>query len=98
MTTIDPYLEGGVLIDVRSTDEWDEEHLEEAILIPDYEIPNEIVNHVPNLDTPINLHCASGMRADAVKKKLLKMGYKKVSNLGGLASARRALMNHQKKN
>ncbi|EAX97988.1 Rhodanese-like domain containing protein [Trichomonas vaginalis G3] len=86
----DSYIEGGVLIDVRTPEEWDEEHIEEAILIPNYELKNEISNYVPNLETPINAHCEHGIRSANAKALLLKLGYKKVANLGSYGAAKRA--------
>lgn len=92
----DAYLEGGVLIDVRSQDEWDSDHIEGAILIPNHQIEQKIAEVVPDKETPINLHCASGMRASGAKSTLLKMGYKNVSNLGGLESAKSIVAKHKK--
>ncbi|EAY02375.1 Rhodanese-like domain containing protein [Trichomonas vaginalis G3] len=91
----DSYLEGGVLIDVRYKDEWDSDHIDGAILIPNPEIEEKIASFVPDKETPINIHCASGMRASNAKSKLLKMGYKHVANLGGLSAAKHKCKGHE---
>lgn len=93
----DKYLENGVLIDVRSQREWNYKHIDGAILIPYYEIENKIKYYVPDINTPINVHCASGARATKAKLTLVKMGYKHVSNLGGYNSAEEAHKAHKQK-
>ena len=91
MLSNDPYLEGGVVIDVRSKGEWDSGHVEGAILIPHTEIAAKIGEYVKDKDTPINLYCAAGSRAGSAKSTLLGMGYTHVSNLGGYSSAKNVI-------
>ena len=88
----DPYLEGGVVIDVRSKSEWDSGHVEGAILIPHTEIGQKIGEYVKDKDTPINLYCAAGSRAGSAKSVLTSMGYTHVSNLGGYSSAKNVIL------
>ena len=88
MLSSDPYLEGGVVIDVRSQSEWDSGHVEGAILIPHTIIKDKIGEYVKDKDTPINLYCAAGSRAGSAKSVLTSMGYTHVSNLGGYSSAK----------
>ena len=77
-----------VVIDVRSQEEWDEGHVESAILIPHNQIGKQITKRVPDKATPILLYCRSGGRAGRAMTLLKKMGYTDVTNLGGLDDAR----------
>lgn len=69
------------LIDVRSSQEFKEKHLDGAINIPLYLIENEIENYVKNKSQKIILYCSSGNRSRQAKKILEKMQYKNVYNL-----------------
>lgn len=76
------------LIDVRSKDEWDEGHINGAVLIPHTQIEQKISDDVPDKNQPIKLYCRSGHRASIAKDALIKMGYQNVVNLGGYGSAK----------
>lgn len=80
--SFDKYLPGGVIIDVRNNDEWEAGHVEGAIHIPSYEFENRIQDAVPDKKTPINVHCAHGIRSAEAKRILLHMGYENVANVG----------------
>ncbi len=71
---------GAIVIDVRSMQEYNEGHVDGAILIPEYEIAQKIENKVGK-DEQIVLYCSSGNRSRRAKKKLEEMGYKNVYNL-----------------
>lgn len=71
------------LIDVRSSQEFDEGHLDTAINIPVYQLEKEIENKVPNKEDTIILYCSSGYRSKEGKNKLEKMGYENVYQLKG---------------
>ena len=68
-----------MLIDVRSTQEYQRGHRPGSANIP--------LEHVRDInvpkDTPILLYCKSGGRAEQAKSILLAMGYTDVTNLGG---------------
>lgn len=72
-----------VLIDVRSQAEWDQGHIEGALLIPHGVIGEKIAAAVPDKNTPITLYCRSGGRAGQAKSVLAKLGYTRVENAGG---------------
>ena len=61
--------EGAILLDVRSIQEYEEEHLENAICLPVYEIKRIVV------------YCSTGHRSERAQKILKKLGYEKVFNL-----------------
>ena len=78
-------LEGAVIIDVRSEQEYSEGHIEGAINIPDYKINNSIENILVDKEKEIVVYCQMGSRSKKAYKKLKGMNYKNVYNLyGGL--------------
>lgn len=81
--------DGALLIDVRTQEEWDEGHIEGAVLIPIDELPDrmgEIEGAAGGDKTkPIVVYCRSGGRAGRAKQSLLDAGYENVSNLGGVS-------------
>ena len=80
-----------VIIDVRSQQEWDAGHIEQATLIPHSEIAARIAEVAPDKSQPIALYCRSGGRAGKAKAELEAMGYTNVQNWGGLEQARAKL-------
>ena len=79
------------LIDVRSKDEYDEGHINGAILIPHTQIEQKISNYVSDKNYPIKLYCRSGHRASIAKDALNRMGYQNVVNLGGFNDAKKLI-------
>lgn len=80
-------LDGAVLIDVRSVEEYEKEHIKDVLFIPHEVIGDMIGERVPALDVPVYVHCAAGVRADMARKTLEEKGYKNVKNLGGMEDA-----------
>jgi rhodanese-related sulfurtransferase len=80
---------GTVVIDVREKAEWDEAHIEGAILIPKSSLDAgdplawKVVEALPKEDRII-IHCKGGVRSMAVAKKLQERGYKKIYNMDGM--------------
>lgn len=72
-----------ILIDVRSNQEFEEGHLDNAINIPTYNLKNEIEKKVINKTNLIILYCSSGNRSKRAKTELEKIGYENVYNLKG---------------
>ena len=70
---------GAIIIDVRTTDEYNESHIANAINIPVDNI-NEITY---DKDIKIILYCASGVRSAKAAKALVDAGYTNVYNLDG---------------
>lgn len=71
------------LIDVRELSEWQEAHIPKAILISKDEIKEKIQTVVASLDTPIYLHCRSGVRSMQAAQTLLELGYTNVYSVEG---------------
>lgn len=76
-----------VLIDVRTPAEWNEGHLDGAILIPYEKIGEEIGKVAPDKSGKINLYCRSGRRSGIALDTLKKLGYEDVTNLGSVKDA-----------
>lgn len=73
----------GILLDVRSIQEYKEYHLSEAICIPLYELQIKIENIVPNKEQLIIVYCQSGVRSEKAIEILTKMGYTKLYEIDG---------------
>lgn len=90
------------IIDVRTTAEYQNEHLDNAVNLPVQDLSantlgvQEILNTIQK-DTPVKLHCAAGGRAELAKQILESKGYTNVENLGGLEDARAYVENLKSK-
>ena len=73
----------GVWIDVRSAEEFNAGHLQDAVNIPHDKIIEGVKALGSDKDAPINLYCRSGRRAEAALTELKKAGYTNVTNYGG---------------
>ena len=73
----------GVWIDVRSAEEFNAGHLQDAVNIPHDQILERIQSVSPDKDAPVNLYCRSGRRAESALNELKKAGYTNVTNHGG---------------
>lgn len=74
--------QGGLLIDVRSPEEFSEGHVKNALLIPHTQIFSAKLPEEKSM--PIYLYCKMGPRAEFAAGVLRERGYTKVTNLGGL--------------
>ncbi|MBS5085397.1 rhodanese-like domain-containing protein [uncultured Haemophilus sp.] len=73
----------GVWIDVRSAEEFNAGHLQNAVNIPHDKIIEGVKALGSDKDAPINLYCRSGRRAEAALTELKNAGYTNVINHGG---------------
>lgn len=72
---------GATLLDVRSLGEWQQRHIEGAVLVPVGELEARITE-IPR-DKPVVVYCASGGRSATATAKLRAAGYD-ARNLGGI--------------
>lgn len=79
MTSPDP-----LLIDVRSPGEYAGGYLDGAVNLPLDQLQAGIARVAPDLAQPIVLYCASGGRSGMGCMLLQQMGYRQVSNGGGI--------------
>ena len=73
----------GVWIDVRSAEEFNAGHLQDAVNIPHDKIIEGVKALGSDKDAPLNLYCRSGRRAEAALTELKNAGYTNVTNHGG---------------
>lgn len=70
-----------IVLDVRSPQEYNEEHIIGAINIPEYEITSKVNTIEQNKNTKIIVYCASGSRSRKAIKTLMKFGFTNLYNL-----------------
>lgn len=76
---------GAILLDVRSIQEYNEGHLNNAIQIADFELKSKVEDILKDKNATIIVYCQSGNRSRNACNLLKNMGYKNVYNLyGGL--------------
>ena len=73
-----------IIIDARTEEEFAEEHIEDAILIPEYEIADRAEAELPDKDALILVYCRSGRRSKIAAEELVKLGYTDVREFGGI--------------
>jgi phage shock protein E len=78
-------------IDVRTEAEWNEGHMEGAILIPYDLIGDKIGTAAQDKSQRIYVYCRTGRRSHIAKDTLEKLGYKDVLNLGSLENAAKTM-------
>jgi rhodanese-related sulfurtransferase len=72
-----------LIIDVREKEEWDAEHIADAIHMSRGTIELDVEEKVPDQNTMIICHCGGGGRSALAAETLQKMGYKNVRSMAG---------------
>jgi rhodanese-related sulfurtransferase len=72
-----------IIVDVREKDEWNEEHIRDAIHMSRGTIELDIEEKVPDSNAMIICHCGGGGRSALAAESLQKMGYKNVRSMAG---------------
>lgn len=73
-----------ILLDVRTVEEYVENHIPNSVLIPVDVLQTEAPNQLINKDSTIFVYCRSGNRSVTASKILVNLGYTDVYNLGGI--------------
>lgn len=73
-----------VIIDARTQEEFDEGHIEGAILIPEYEIAQRAEKELSDKEQLILVYCRSGRRSKIASQALADLGYTNVREFGGI--------------
>lgn len=73
-----------IVLDVRTKEEYESGHIPNAILIPADNLQEEAEHILKDKERPIFVYCRSGTRSATASNILVKLGYSKVHNLGGL--------------
>ena len=72
------------IVDARTQEEFDEGHIEGAIMIPEYEIEAKAESLLPDKDQLILVYCRSGRRSKIASEALVGLGYTNVKEFGGI--------------
>jgi phage shock protein E len=80
-----------LIIDVRTEAEWNNGHIEGAILIPYESIGEKIESVTKDKAMRIYVYCRTGRRSQIAKESLAKLGYQNVINLGSLEDAAKTM-------
>ena len=80
MDTQDDY----IILDVRTTEEYNDSHIKGAILIPDYEIATKAKDELKNKNQLILVYCRSGRRSKLASQELANQGYTNIKEFGGI--------------
>ena len=73
-----------IIIDARTEEEFAEGHIENAILIPEYEIAGRAEKELPDKEQLILVYCRSGRRSKIASEELVNLGYTNVNEFGGI--------------
>ena len=75
---------GAILLDVRTKEEYDENHIDGATLLPLDSINDEVSSVISDKNTEIIVYCKSGKRSHEALELLTSLGYKNVYDLGSI--------------
>ena len=73
-----------IIVDARTTEEFAEGHIPNAVLIPEYEIADRAPAELPDKDRLILVYCRSGRRSKIASQALVELGYTNVKEFGGI--------------
>ncbi len=73
-----------IVLDVRTTEEYEETRIGGALLIPDYEIVELAEEKLPDREATILVYCRTGNRSEDASRDLIQMGYQNVYDFGGI--------------
>ena len=78
-------VQGAVLLDVRTPQEYGEGHIPGSKNVPLQAI-GQVVSIVKDEGIPLYVYCHSGARSRQAVSALQRMGYTNVNNIGGIAA------------
>ena len=73
-----------LVLDVRTSDEYEKKHIPNAISVPLEELRNENFSSLPDKNQTILIYCWTGRRAQDSAQLLVEKGYKNVYEFGGM--------------
>ena len=73
-----------VVVDVRTWEEYNGGHIENAVLVPNESIGSEMPEALPDKEATLLVYCRSGRRSKDAAQKLLALGYQSVYDFGGV--------------
>ena len=75
-----------IILDVRTQEEFGQERIPGAVLLPDFELEAKAAEVLPDKDALILIYCRSGRRSNIAANLLTSMGYTNVFDFGGILS------------
>ena len=73
-----------IILDTRTQEEFAEGHIENAILIPHYEISEKAETLLTDKNQLILVYCRSGNRSKQASQALIDLGYTNIKEFGGI--------------
>ena len=73
-----------IIVDVRTTEEFEEARIEGSILIPEYAIEQLAAEMLSDKEATILIYCRTGRRSELAAKILIEQGYQNVYDFGGI--------------
>ena len=73
-----------VVVDVRTREEYDGGHIENAVLVPNESIDSEMPEVLPDKEATLLVYCRSGRRSKIAADIFVKAGFTSVYDFGGI--------------
>jgi len=73
-----------IILDVRSQAEFDQGHIEGAVLLPVDEIAQRAEEVITSMEQVVLIYCRSGVRSENAARTLSEMGFVNVYDFGGI--------------
>lgn len=73
-----------IILDVRTEQEFEEQHIPDAINVPSEMIGKDEIPELPDKEQLIMVYCRSGNRSKQASEKLVKLGYSNIVEFGGM--------------
>ena len=78
--------ENVIILDVRTSEEFQTGHIPGAVLLPYDQIRDEAELMLTDMDQIILVYCRTGVRSNTAALTLAEMGYRSVYDFGGIMS------------
>lgn len=73
-----------IILDVRTEQEFEEQHIPNAINVPNETIGTKEIPALPDKEQLIMVYCRSGNRSKQASEKLVEIGYSNIVEFGGM--------------
>jgi len=73
-----------ILVDVRTQEEYIEEHIPGALLVPVDELESLAPEMIPDKEASYIIYCRSGNRSATAAQQLIELGYQNIYDMGGI--------------
>lgn len=73
-----------VILDVRTQEEYDAYHIDNAVVLPLHEIKDSAEEVLPDKNQVILIYCRSGYRSILAAEQLAELGYTNIKEFGGI--------------